>query len=80
MTGSKPETISPQYSANASAQTLRPYSWQLDVTEAIFLGLDPVVIAGTGAGKTMPFMMPLLQQEAGYHYFSIKGATGRPGE
>jgi bloom syndrome protein len=24
------------------------------------LGLDLVVIAGTGAGKTMPFMMPLL--------------------
>jgi ATP-dependent helicase YprA (DUF1998 family) len=57
-----------------------PYSWQLDVTEAIFFGLDPVVIAGTGAGKTMPFMTPLLQQEAGYHYFSIKDATGRPGE
>lgn len=37
-----------------------PYPWQLDVTEAILLGLDCVVIAGTGAGKTMPFMMPLL--------------------
>jgi superfamily II DNA helicase RecQ len=37
-----------------------PYNWQLDVTEAILLGLDSVVIAGTGAGKTMPFMMPLL--------------------
>ena len=37
-----------------------PYEWQLDVTEAILLGLDSVVIAGTGAGKTMPFMMPLL--------------------
>jgi ATP-dependent helicase YprA (DUF1998 family) len=36
-----------------------PYEWQLDVTEAILLGLDSVVIAGT-AGKTMPFMMPLL--------------------
>ena len=31
-----------------------PYSWQLDV--AILLGLHSVVIAGTGAGKTMPFM------------------------
>jgi bloom syndrome protein len=30
-----------------------PYDWQLDVTEAI-------VIASTGSGKTMPFMMPLL--------------------
>ena len=37
-----------------------PYEWQLDITEPIILGLDSVVIAGTGAGKTMPFMMPLL--------------------
>ncbi|KIM86068.1 hypothetical protein PILCRDRAFT_5136 [Piloderma croceum F 1598] len=36
------------------------YEWQLDVTVAILLGLDSVVITGTGAGKTMPFMMPLL--------------------
>ncbi|KAL1681648.1 P-loop containing nucleoside triphosphate hydrolase protein, partial [Schizophyllum commune] len=33
--------------------------WQLDVTEAILLGLDCVLIAGTGSGKTMPFMLPL---------------------
>lgn len=37
-----------------------PHEWQLDVTEAIILGLDSIVIAGTGAGKTMPFMMPLM--------------------
>ncbi|KAG6806832.1 hypothetical protein H0H92_009901, partial [Tricholoma furcatifolium] len=37
-----------------------PYAWQLDVAEALVLGLDCVVIAGTGAGTTMPFMMPLL--------------------
>ncbi|KAF8812628.1 P-loop containing nucleoside triphosphate hydrolase protein [Phlegmacium glaucopus] len=37
-----------------------PYDWQLNVTEAILLGLDTVVIAGTGAGKAMPFIMPLL--------------------
>jgi bloom syndrome protein len=36
------------------------YEWQVDVTEAILLGVDSVVIAGTGARKTMPFMMPLL--------------------
>ena len=36
-----------------------PYKWQLDVTEAILLGLDTIVMAGTGAGKTMPFVMPL---------------------
>lgn len=36
------------------------YEWQMDVTEAMLLGLDSIVIARTGAGKTMPFMMPLL--------------------
>ena len=41
-----------------------PYEWQIDVTEAILLELDSVVIAGTGAGKTMPFMMSLLLQLA----------------
>lgn len=39
---------------------LEPYNWQLDVTEAVLLGLDCVAIAGTGSGKTMPFAMPLL--------------------
>ncbi|KAJ7199811.1 hypothetical protein GGX14DRAFT_372863, partial [Mycena pura] len=34
-----------------------PYDWQINVSEAFVLGLDVVV---TGAGKTMPFMMPLL--------------------
>ncbi|KAI0686049.1 hypothetical protein BC835DRAFT_1238823, partial [Cytidiella melzeri] len=37
-----------------------PYSWQLDISEAILLGLDPVLMAGTGAGKTLPFVLPLL--------------------
>ena len=32
-----------------------PYSWQVDVTEALLLSLDCVVVAGTGSGKTMPF-------------------------
>lgn len=36
------------------------YDWQLDVSEAILLGLDSVVIAGAGAGKTVPFTMLLL--------------------
>ena len=40
-----------------------PHEWQMDVTEAILLGLDCIVIAGTGAGKTMPFIMPLLLDE-----------------
>ncbi|KAI9451133.1 hypothetical protein F5148DRAFT_1290346 [Russula earlei] len=39
-----------------------PYSWQVDITEALLLGLDCVVIAGTGSGKTMPFGMPLLDE------------------
>jgi len=40
------------------------FEWQLDVTEAILLGLDSVVIAGIRAGKTMLFMMPLLLDKA----------------
>ncbi|KAF8350322.1 P-loop containing nucleoside triphosphate hydrolase protein [Amanita rubescens] len=38
---------------------LKPYYWRLDVAEALILGLDCIVIAGTGAGKSMPFVMPL---------------------
>jgi hypothetical protein len=36
---------------------IQPYEWQLDVSVALILGLDCTVIAGTGAGKTMPFVM-----------------------
>ena len=35
------------------------YDWQLDAAKALILGLDCVVVAGTGAGKTIPFMLPL---------------------
>ncbi|KAF8577684.1 hypothetical protein K439DRAFT_1297543, partial [Ramaria rubella] len=42
------------------APTLMPYPWQLDVGEALTLGLDCAVIAGTGASKTLPFIMPIL--------------------
>lgn len=38
----------------------KPYDWQVDAAEALLLGLDVVLTAGTGAGKTMPFVMPLL--------------------
>ena len=40
----------------------RPYDWQLDVAEALLVGLDSIVIAqaGAGSGKTIPFMLPLL--------------------
>ena len=41
----------------------RPYEWQLDVAEAFLLGLDCVVVAGTGAGKTIPYLLPLLLPE-----------------
>jgi ATP-dependent helicase YprA (DUF1998 family) len=37
-----------------------PHEWQIDVAEALLLGIDSVVIAGTGSGKTIPFMLPLL--------------------
>ncbi|KAL1701333.1 P-loop containing nucleoside triphosphate hydrolase protein [Schizophyllum commune] len=34
-----------------------PRDWQLDIAEALTLGLDVVAIAGTGSGKTNPFML-----------------------
>ena len=44
----------------------KPYEWQLDTAEALLLGLDSIVIAGTGAGKTLPFVIPLLYNKAGH--------------
>jgi ATP-dependent helicase YprA (DUF1998 family) len=41
------------------------YEWQLDISEAILLRLDSVLIAGTGAGKTLPFVLPLLADKTG---------------
>ena len=35
-----------------------PYEWQLDAAEAFFLGLDCTILAGTGSGKSLPFVMP----------------------
>ncbi|EIW81865.1 P-loop containing nucleoside triphosphate hydrolase protein [Coniophora puteana RWD-64-598 SS2] len=40
-----------------------PHPWQLDCAEAFFLGLDCTVIAGTGAGKTLPFAMPTMVRQ-----------------
>ncbi|KAI0693373.1 hypothetical protein BC835DRAFT_1276118 [Cytidiella melzeri] len=37
-----------------------PYWYQEDVAEAFHLELDVANIAGTGFGKTLPFVMPLL--------------------
>ena len=36
-----------------------PHDWQLDAAEAVLLGLDTIVVAPTGAGKTLPFIMLL---------------------
>jgi ATP-dependent helicase YprA (DUF1998 family) len=41
-------------------ERMRPRNWQLDIAEAILLGLDCTVIAGTGSGKSLPFGLPLL--------------------
>lgn len=37
-----------------------PYNWQLDISEAIELGLDCLLISGTGSGKTLPFVLPII--------------------
>jgi ATP-dependent helicase YprA (DUF1998 family) len=57
-----------------------PYDWQLDVTEAILLGLDSVVITGTGAGKTMPFMILLfLIKQESHHCVATQDSASRSG-
>ncbi|EJF63990.1 hypothetical protein DICSQDRAFT_31478, partial [Dichomitus squalens LYAD-421 SS1] len=38
---------------------LTPYKEQLDLGECMLLGLDATCIAGTGWGKTLPFVLPL---------------------
>jgi hypothetical protein len=38
---------------------ISPYWYQEDVAEAFYLGLDVSYLAGTGFGKTLPFVMPL---------------------
>ena len=40
-----------------------PYPWQLDAAEAFYLGLDCTVLAGTGSGKSLPFVMPSMIQK-----------------
>ncbi|KAH7910891.1 P-loop containing nucleoside triphosphate hydrolase protein [Hygrophoropsis aurantiaca] len=35
-----------------------PYPWQVDAAEAFYLSMDCTIIAGTGSGKTLPFIMP----------------------
>ena len=47
----------------AACPTIKPYDWQLDVAEALTLGLDATIIAGTGSGKTLPWALPLLLDE-----------------
>ncbi|KAK7006938.1 hypothetical protein R3P38DRAFT_2450501, partial [Favolaschia claudopus] len=36
------------------------HPWQLDVAVALLLRIDCLVVAGTGSGKTTPFLLPLL--------------------
>ena len=38
----------------------KPYNWQLNVGKVSVLRLNCLVIASTGAGKTMPFIIPIL--------------------
>ncbi|KLO05452.1 P-loop containing nucleoside triphosphate hydrolase protein, partial [Schizopora paradoxa] len=49
--------------ATESATGMVPYEWQLDVAECLILRVNSIVIAGTSAGKTLPFVMPLFLKE-----------------
>ena len=48
---------------NATFNQNIPCNFQLDVAEALILGLDTTVIAGMGSRKTLPWAMPLLLDE-----------------
>ena len=41
-----------------SGGVITPFPWQLDVAESLLLSMDCEVIAPTGVGKTIPFLLP----------------------
>ena len=43
---------------------LMPYPEQLDLAECMLLSLDATSIAGTGWGKTLPFVLPLFAPQS----------------
>jgi hypothetical protein len=45
-----------------SNNALQPFPWQLDIAECLLLDPDCELIAPTGAGKTIPFMLPQLYE------------------
>ena len=47
----------------AACPTITLHDWQVVPAEALTLGLDATVIAGTGSGKTLHWAMPLLLEE-----------------
>ena len=50
-------------SVAARCPAVNPYDWQIDVAEAVALGLNATVIAGTWSGKTLPWALSLLLEE-----------------
>lgn len=67
---SSQQTKTPRYCSKTTRHALpaiceawmgrKPYPWQLDCAEALILGIDCIILVGTGFGKTLPFMIPLL--------------------
>jgi ATP-dependent helicase YprA (DUF1998 family) len=55
------KTLGDRFSRVCDGKTL--YDWQMNVTEVLLLGIPCLVIAGTGAGKTLPFVTPLLMDD-----------------
>ena len=41
-----------------SGGVITPFPWQLDVAESLLLGMNCELIAPTGVGKTIPFVLP----------------------
>ena len=50
-------------STTALCLGIMPYDWQVDLAEALTLGLNTTIIARTGSGKTLPWAIPLLLEQ-----------------
>jgi ATP-dependent helicase YprA (DUF1998 family) len=61
---------------------MKPFTWQLEITQAVLQGEDVIVDVGTGSGKTLCFALPLLKEKNiyGINSLAAHSSHGRPGQ